>query len=66
MFNPPFYSGPGGYKLCIKVYANGTGKGKGTHLSVYAYLMRGDNDDYLLWPFTRIVEVAKVTKSDER
>ena len=57
VFSPPFYSSPGGYKLCIKVYANGTGKGKDTHLSVYAYLMRGDDDDHLPWPFTGTVEV---------
>ena len=57
VYSPPFYSSPGGYKLCIKVYANGTGKGKGTHLSVFAYLMRGDNDDHLPWPFTGTVEI---------
>jgi TNF receptor-associated factor 4 len=57
VFSPPFYSSPGGYKLCIKVHANGIGEGKGTHLSVYAYLMRGDNDDYLPWPFAGIVKV---------
>ena len=57
VFSPPFYSSPGGYKLCIKVYANGIGEGKGTHLSVYAYLMRGYNDNHLPWPFTGTVEV---------
>jgi hypothetical protein len=57
VYSPPFYSGPGGYKLRIKVYANGSKEGKGTHLSVYAYLMRGDNDDHLAWPFTGTVEV---------
>jgi hypothetical protein len=25
VFSPPFYSSPEGYKLCIKVYANGVG-----------------------------------------
>ena len=65
MFSPPFYSSPGGYKLCIKVYANGTGKGKGTHLSVYAYLMRGDNDDHLSWPFTGTVEVKLLNQTKD-
>ena len=50
-FSPPFYTHPQGYKMCLKVYANGSGKGKGTHLSVYAYLMRGEFDDHLKWPF---------------
>ena len=56
-FSPSFYSSPGGYKLCINVHANGRKGGKGTHLSVYAYLMRGDNDDHLPWPFTGTVKV---------
>ena len=38
-YSPPFYTHPQGYKMCLKVYANGSGKGKGTHVSVYGYLM---------------------------
>ena len=48
---PSFYSHPNGYKLCLRVYANGNGKGKGTHISIYANLMRGDYDNSLQWPF---------------
>ena len=47
----PFYTHPQGYKLCLKVYANGDGAGKGTHVSVYANVMRGAFDDNLKWPF---------------
>ena len=36
---------------CLKVYANGLGRGEGTHVSVYAYLMRREFDDLLKWPF---------------
>ena len=50
-FSPPFYSHPHGYKLCIRVYANGHGKGKDTHISIFANLMRGDYDNDLQWPF---------------
>ena len=55
IYSPPFYTSPGGYKMCISVFANGYDSGKGTHVSVYAYLMRGENDDYLPWPFTGTV-----------
>ena len=48
----PFYTHPGGYKMCIKVYTDGFGEGAGTHVSVGAYLMKGRNDDNLSWPFT--------------
>ena len=50
-FSPPFYTHPNGYKLCLKVNANGSGKGKGTHISIYASLMKGDYDNNLQWPF---------------
>ena len=38
--------------MCIRVDANGDGKGAGTHVSVFAYLMKGRYDDNLPWPFT--------------
>ena len=50
-YSPPFYTHPQGYKMCLRVYANGNGDGKGTHVSVSAYLMRGEFDDHLKWPF---------------
>ncbi len=51
-YSPPFLTSASGYKMCIRVDANGSGAGKGTHVSVFAYLMKGDNDDSLSWPFT--------------
>ena len=50
-YSPPFYSHPNGYKLCLDVNANGHGKGKGTHISIFARLMKGDYDNSLQWPF---------------
>ena len=34
-YSLPFYTHPQGYKMCLSVYANGDGDGKGTRLSVY-------------------------------
>ena len=50
-YSPPFYSGAGGYKLQLRVEANGYSSGKGTHLSVFVYLLKGENDEKLKWPF---------------
>ena len=50
-YSPPFYTHTCGYKLCLKMYANGNGDGKGTHVSLYACLMEGEHDDDLVWPF---------------
>ena len=47
----PFHTHNRGYKFCLKVYPNGVGKGRGSHLSVYAQLMRGEYDNELEWPF---------------
>ena len=50
-YSPPFYSHIGGYKICIRVVANGERSVVGTHVSVYVHLMRGEYNDNLLWPF---------------
>ena len=54
-YSPAAYTSSGGYKMCINVDANGFGNGKGTHISVFVYLMQGENDDLLPWPFTGTV-----------
>ena len=56
--SPPFYTHPGGYKMCIRVDADGDNDGAGTHVSVYAYLMKGKNDDNLPWPFKGEVTIT--------
>ena len=57
-YSPPFHSHPEGYKMCIGVNANGSGAATGTHVSVFAYLMKGKNDDNLPWPFTGEVTIT--------
>jgi TNF receptor-associated factor 4 len=32
-YSPGFYTSPGGYKMCLRVYANGSSGGEGTHVS---------------------------------
>ena len=44
--------------MCIRVDANGCGDGEDTHVSVYAYLMKGRNDDNLSWPFEEEVTIT--------
>ena len=36
--------------MCLAVYANGVGRGAGTHVSVSLVLLRGCYDDQLKWP----------------
>ena len=67
--SPPFYTHPKGYKMCLFVNANGNGNGngngKGTHVSVYAYLMQGEFDDDLKWPFQGHVTVAVLNQLED-
>ena len=64
-FSDPVYSHFGGYKMCLKVYANGYGCGKGTHVSVYVTLMRGDNDNNLKWPFKGTIKVSLLNQLED-
>ena len=54
----PFYTHFGGYKMCLRVNANGNGDGKGTHMSVFTHLMKGENDNNLKWPFRGTITVT--------
>ena len=56
LYSPPFYTGQNsGYKLCLFLYMDGDGSGKGTHLSFYIAVMRGEYDAQLTWPFKQKV-----------
>ena len=66
VYSPAFYTSPKGYKMCIRVYANGCGEGANTSVSVFAYLMKGENDDYLPWPFTGTVTVELLNQLEDK
>ncbi len=52
IMSPPFYSHPNGYKMCLQIYPNGYDIGLNTHMSLFVFIMRGEFDDTLQWPFT--------------
>ena len=55
--SPGFYICPGGYKMCLLVYANGNGAGEGTHISYFLCFVPGEYDDHLEWPFQGLISV---------
>ena len=57
LYTDPFYTAQGGYKMTLHVYPNGDGSGKGTHISAYIYLMKGENDHNLPFPFSGILTI---------
>ena len=64
-YSPPFYSRDKGYKLQLKVDANGDGSGKGTHLSLGVSLLMGEYDDQLHWPFNANITVQLLNWSGD-
>ena len=50
-YSTPFFSHARGYKMCLRVDANGIAASHGTHVSLFVCLMQGDYDDDLAWPF---------------
>ncbi|XP_067825861.1 TNF receptor-associated factor 1 [Heptranchias perlo] len=55
LYSPAFYTGRYGYKVCMRIYLNGDGAGRGTHVSLFFVVMRGDYDALLHWPFKQKV-----------
>lgn len=52
---PAFYTSKYGYKMCLRIYLNGDGTGRGSHLSLFFVVMRGLSDALLKWPFNQKV-----------
>ena len=64
-FSPPFYTHPRGYKMCFSVVPNGWGIAKGIYLSSYVYMMRGEFDDNLKWPFRGEVTIRLLNQDED-
>ncbi len=67
-YSDGFYTHPHGYKMCLEVDANGSGYGlaKGTHVSCYIYLMRGEFDNHLKWPFRGAVTITLLNQREDK
>ena len=61
----PFYTHSQGYKMCLRVTANGQGSGKGTHITVAVYLMNGEFDDQLEWPFKGDITIQLLNQQED-
>ena len=66
IFSLPFYSDRYGYKMCLRLYIMGDGIGKGTHLSLFFVVMRGEFDNILQWPFTHKVTFKLINQAGGR
>ncbi|XP_064648847.1 TNF receptor-associated factor 2-like isoform X2 [Lineus longissimus] len=55
VYSPAFYTSRTGYKMCGRIYLNGDGMGKGSHISLFFVIMRGHYDNIQKWPFRQKV-----------
>ena len=62
----PFYSSRYGYKMCLRLYILGDGIGKGTHMSLFFVVMKGEFDNILQWPFTHKVTFKLINQCGSR
>lgn len=46
--------------MCLRIYLNGDGTGRGTHLSLFFVVMRGHSDALLKWPFNQKVTLILI------
>ena len=66
LYSAPFYTSRHGYKLCLRLYMDGDGSGKGTHLSFFLTIMRGEYDPLLPWPFRQTVTLMLLDQDKQR
>ena len=66
LYSIPFYTSQRGYKMCARVYLNGHGIGKGTHLSFFFVIMRGPFDALLTWPFKQKVMLTLINQAGQK
>uniref|UniRef100_A0A3P8TM30 TNF receptor-associated factor n=1 Tax=Amphiprion percula TaxID=161767 RepID=A0A3P8TM30_AMPPE len=64
MFSPAFYTSKYGYKMCLRIYLNGDGTGRGSHLSLFFVVMRGHSDALLKWPFNQKVTLMLLDQNN--
>ena len=67
-YGPPFYSHPGGYKMCVRVNISGSLVDEtafDTFISVHVFLMPGHNDDNLQWPFKGEVKIELLNQEED-
>jgi len=64
LYSPPFFTSLHGYRMCLRLYLDGDGQGKGSHVSLFLVIMKSDYDDLLSWPFKQKVTLYLLNQQD--
>ena len=66
LYSAPFYTSRQGSKACLRLYMDGDGCGKTTHLSFFLTLMKGEYDALLQWPFRYTVTLTLLDQDEAK
>ena len=64
-YSPPFFTSPSGYMCCGRLYINGDGAAKGTHISVFFVVMKGPFDALQQWPFNKRITLMLLNQDGD-
>ena len=64
--SPGFYTSPRGYKMRLRIDCSGFGEGRGNYISAYIYLMSGEHDNTLEWPFQGEVTIELLNQLEDK
>ena len=62
LYSAPFYTDRFGYRMCLRVYLDGDGSGKGRYISYFLTIMKGEYDALLEWPFHFTVTMTMINQ----
>ena len=62
--SPPFYTGRNSYKMSIRAYFNDYDNENHKHLYISIFLMKGEYDPLLQWPFKSIVSLILIDQDN--
>ena len=66
IYSSPFYTSSFGYKMCLRLYLNGDGFGKGKMISLFIVVMQGQYDAVLSWPFKQRVTLMMLDQKESK
>ena len=64
LHSAPCYTKQYGYKYCARLYLNGDGMGRSTHISIFFVVMKSEYDELLTWPMQQRVTFELINLED--
>lgn len=61
----PCYTKQYGYKFCTRLYLQGDGIGKSTHISIFFVVMKSQYDEILVWPMHKRITFKLINHLDD-